>query len=148
MRSTVNSVSVTTLAAVFGTSALAFGWWILPVVGMAWGAIIRQSDHPVRSASLAAGIGAIGLLAWTGVHGPVADLARLIGAVAPFPMSLLYVIAIMVAAVLGATGGVVVTVLRAGQQWDGQDRRSGSLAAAASTAGGRRGEVTLRRFNW
>ena len=147
MRSTVNPVSVTTLAAVFGMSALAFGLWILPVVGMAWGAIIRQSDHPVRSASLAAGIGAIGLLGWTGVHGPVADLARLVGGVLPFPMPPLYVVAIMAAALLGGTGGVVVAVLRAGQQWDGQDRRSGSLAAA-STAGGRRGEVTLRRFNW
>ena len=69
MRSTVNPVSVMVLAALFGMSALAFGWWIFPVVGMVWGSIIRQSDHPVSSATLSAGVGAIGLVLWTGAYG-------------------------------------------------------------------------------
>lgn len=131
MRATVNPVSVMVLAALFGMSALAFGWWIFPVVGMVWGSIIRQSDHPVSSATLSAGVGAIGLVLWTGAYGPVADLARLVGGVVPFPMPVLYVVAILACALLGGTGGMLVSVLSVGHQWDGQDRRGRPLATAA-----------------
>ena len=134
MRSTVNPVSVMVLAGLFGMSALAFGWWVFPVVGMAWGSIIRQSDHPVSSATLSAGAGAVGLVLWTGVYGPVADLARLVGGVVPFPMPVLYVVAVLGCALLGGTGGMLVSLLSVGHKWDGQDRRSGSLAAAANSA--------------
>jgi hypothetical protein len=134
MRSSVNPVSVVVLAVLFGMSALAFGWWILPAVGMVWGAIVRQSDHPVRWAAVAAGLGAVGLFLWTGVFGPVADLARLAGGAVPLPMPVLYVFAILAFVALGATGVMLVSVLRLGHEWDGQDRRSGSLATASGTA--------------
>jgi hypothetical protein len=135
MRTAVNPVSVTVLAALFGMSALAFGWWVFPVVGMVWGSIIRQSDHPVSSATLSAAVGAVGLVIWTGVFGPVADLARLVGSAIPFPMPVLYVVAILACAVLGGTGGMLVSVLSFGHEWDGQDRRGESLATATSMAG-------------
>ena len=136
MRTTVNPVSVTVLAVLFGMSALAFGWWIFPVVGMVWGSIIRQSDHPVSSATVAAAVGAIGLVLSTGVYGPVADFARLVGGALPLPMPVLYVVAIVACAVLGGTGGMLVSLMRVGQEWDGQDRRSESLGRKANMAAG------------
>jgi hypothetical protein len=118
-----NAISLLVLAAtiVFGT--VAFGWWAVPMLGAIWGTIVRVTDRPAFIAAGAAALGWILLLAWTTSQGPVAQVATMIGGAVGLPGALLYVVAILFAAVLAGAAAGVVTAVRGRTAYAGEERR-------------------------
>ena len=73
------------LAGAFAVATLLFGWWGVPVVAVAWGAIAWRTRGAGLIAALAAIIAWAALLAWSASRGPVAELASTLGAVMGAP---------------------------------------------------------------
>ncbi len=122
MRAPVHLIAVILFTIVFAMATLAFGWWVVFVVGGVWATIVRASDRPVRFAAAGATIGLFGAWVFTGVDGPAGQLAGLFGVVLP-PMVVLYVLALIAAGALSAGGALLVSVIRAREEWMGADRR-------------------------
>lgn len=127
-----NAISLLVLAAtiVFGT--VAFGWWAVPLLGAIWGTIVRVTDRPALVAAGAGALGWIVLLAWTTSQGPVAQVATVIGGAVGLPGALLYVVAILFAAVLAGAAAGVVTAVRSRTVYEGEERRAGRRQAMGS----------------
>ncbi len=123
MRAPVHLIDVILFTIVFAMATLAFGWWVVFVVGGVWATIVRASDRPVRFAAAGATIGLFGAWVFTGVDGPAGQLAGLFGVVLPLPMVVLYVLALIAAGALSAGGALLVSVIRAREEWMGADRR-------------------------
>ena len=107
----------------FALATLAFGWWIVFVVGTVWAAVVRRTDHPLRAVVGAAPAAWIGVLLLTGSAGPVGQLADLFGVVLPLPRILLYVPTLATAGALAMGGALLMGVLRSGEEWTGEERR-------------------------
>ena len=123
MRFPVHVAAISVLTVVFALATLAFGWWIVFVVGTVWAAIVRRTDRPRRAAAGAATAAWIGVLLLTGPGGPVGQLADLFGAVLPLPRILLYIPTLATAGALAMGGTLLVGVLRSGEEWTGEERR-------------------------
>ena len=123
MRFPVHVAAISVLTVVFVLATLAFGWWIVFVVGTVWAAIVRRTDRPQRAAAGAATAAWIGVLLLTGSGGPVGQLADLFGEVLPLPRILLYIPTLATAGALAIGGTLLVGVLRSGEEWTGEDRR-------------------------
>ncbi len=133
MRFGVYPVAAVLFTVVYAMASLAFGWWAVFVVGAVWASIVRASDRPARLAAAGATAGFVGLLALTGADGPVGQLAGVFGTVLPLPMTLLYVPAVIAGGVLSAGGALLVHVMRAREDWEGDDRRM-SVAVGSNEA--------------
>ncbi len=123
MRFPVQAAAISALTVVFGLATLAFGWWVVFVVGTVWAAVVRRTDRPLRAAAGAAIAAWIGVLLLTGSGGPVGQLAELFGVVLPLPRILLYIPTLATAGALAMGGALLVGVLRAGDEWTGKERR-------------------------
>ena len=123
MRFPVHVAAISVLTVVFALATLAFGWWIVFVVGTVWAAIVRRTDRPQRAATGAATAAWIGVLLLTGSGGPVGQLADLFGVVLPLPRILLYIPTLATAGALAMGGTLLVGVLRSGEEWTGEERR-------------------------
>ncbi len=66
MRFRVQAAAISVLTVVFALATLAFGWWIVFVVGTVWAAIVRRADRPQGAAAGAATAEWIGVLLLTG----------------------------------------------------------------------------------
>ncbi len=116
-------VAVVLFTVVYAMATLAFGWWVVFVVGGVWASIVRASDRPARLAAAGATVGFVGVIAVTGADGPVGQLARVFGTVLPLPMMLLYITALIAGGALSAGGALLVGAIRGRAQWTGEDRR-------------------------
>ncbi len=123
MRFPVQAAAISALTVVFGLATLAFGWWVVFVVGTVWAAVVRRTDRPLRAAAGAAIAAWIGVLLLTGSGGPVGQLAELFGVVLPLPRILLYIPTFATAGALAMGGALLVGVLRVGDEWTGKERR-------------------------
>ena len=123
MRFWVHAAAISVLTVVFALATLAFGWWIVFVVGMIWAAVVRRTDRPLRAVVGAAPAAWIGVLLLTGSGGPVGQLADLFGVVLPLPRILLYVPTLATAGALAMGGALLMGVLRSGEEWTGEERR-------------------------
>ncbi len=123
MRFPVQAAAISALTVVFALATLAFGWWVVFVVGTVWAAVVRRTDRPLRAAAGAAIAAWIGVLLLTGSGGPVGQLAELFGVVLPLPRILLYIPTLSTAGALAMGGALLVGVLRAGEEWTGKERR-------------------------
>jgi len=123
MRFPVHAAAISVLTVVFALATLAFGWWIVFVVGTVWAAVVRRTDRPLRAAVGAAPAAWIGVLLLTGSGGPVGQLADLFGVVLPLPRILLYIPTLATAGALAMGGVLLVVVLRSGEEWTGKERR-------------------------
>lgn len=123
MRFWVHAAAISVLTVVFALATLAFGWWIVFVVGMIWAAVVRRTDRPLRAVVGAAPAAWIGVLLLTGSGGPVGQLADLFGVVLPLPRILLYVPTLATAGALAMGGALLMGVLRSGEKWTGEERR-------------------------
>ena len=123
MRFWVHAAAISVLTVVFALATLAFGWWIVFVVGMIWAAVVRRTDRPLRAVVGAAPVAWIGVLLLTGSAGPVGQLADLFGVVLPLPRILLYVPTLATAGALAMGGALLMGVLRSGEEWTGEERR-------------------------
>ena len=123
MRFWVHAAAISVLTVVFALATLAFGWWIVFVVGTVWAAVVRRTDRPLRAVVGAAPAAWIGVLLLTGSGGPVGQLADLFGVVLPLPRILLYVPTLATAGALAMGGALLMGVLRSGGEWTGEERR-------------------------
>ena len=123
MRFWVHAAAISVLTVVFALATLAFGWWIVFVVGTVWAAVVRRTDRPLRAVVGAAPAAWIGVLLLTGSGGPVGQLADLFGVVLPLPRILLYVPTLATAGALAMGGALLMGVLRSGEKWTGEERR-------------------------
>ena len=123
MRFWVHAAAISVLTVVFALATLAFGWWIVFVVGTVWAAVVRRTDRPLRAVVGAAPAAWIGVLLLTGSGGPVGQLADLFGVVLPLPRILLYVPTLATAGALAMGGALLMGVLRSGEEWTGEERR-------------------------
>ena len=132
MRLPVHAAAILVLTVVFAVATLAFGWWIVFVVGTVWAAVVRRTDRPQRAVAGAAVAAWIGVLLLTGSGGPVGQLADLFGVVLPLPSMLLYVPALATAGALAMGGALLVGVLRSGEEWTGEERRKPAVEESGS----------------
>ena len=132
MRFWVHAAAISVLTVVFALATLAFGWWIVFVVGTVWAAVVRRTDRPQRAVAGAAVAAWIGVLLLTGSGGPVGQLADLFGVVLPLPSMLLYVPALATAGALAMGGALLVGVLRSGEEWTGEERRKPAVEESGS----------------
>ncbi len=132
MRLPVHAAAILVLTVVFAVATLAFGWWIVFVVGTVWAAVVRRTDRPLRAVAGAAVAAWIGVLLLTGSGGPVGQLADLFGVVLPLPSMLLYVPALATAGALAMGGALLVGVLRSGEEWTGEERRKPAVEESGS----------------
>ena len=123
MRFVLYPVAVVLFTVAYAMASLAFGWWTVFVVGAVWASIVRASDRPGLVAAAGATIGFVGLLVFTGADGPVGQLAGVFGTVLPLPVKLLYILAVIAGGALSAGGALLVSVIRAREEWAGEDRR-------------------------
>ena len=123
MRLPVHAAAILVLTVVFAVATLAFGWWIVFVVGTVWAAVVRRTDRPLRAAAGAAVAAWIGVLLLTGSGGPMGQLADLFGVVLPLPKMLLYVPTLATAGALAMGGALLMRVLRSRGEWMGEERR-------------------------
>jgi len=128
----VHAAAISVLTVVFALATLAFGWWIVFVVGTVWAAVVRRTDRPLRAVAGAAVAAWIGVLLLTGSVGPVGQLADLFGVVLPLPSMLLYVPALATAGALAMGGVLLVGVLRSGEEWTGEERRKPAVEGSGS----------------
>ena len=133
MRFPVHVAAISVLTVVFALATLAFGWWIVFVVGTVWAAIVRRTDRPQRDAAGAATAAWIGVLLLTGSGGPVGQLADLFGVVLPLPRILLYIPTLATAGALAMGGALLVGVLRSGEEWTGEERRKPRVQESGDT---------------
>lgn len=132
MRLPVHAAAILVLTVVFAVATLAFGWWIVFVVGTVWAAVVRRTDRPLRAVAGAAVAAWIGVLLLTGSAGPIGQLADLFGVVLPLPSMLLYVPALATAGALAMGGALLVGVLRSGEEWTGEERRKPAVEESGS----------------
>ena len=133
MRFPVQVAAISVLTVVFALATLAFGWWIVFVVGTVWAAIVRRTDRPQRAAAGAATAAWIGVLLLTGSGGPVGQLADLFGVVLPLPRILLYIPTLATAGALAMAGALLLGVLRSGGEWMGEERREPGVQETGDT---------------
>lgn len=133
MRFRVHAAAISVLTVVFALATLAFGWWIVFVVGTVWAAVVRRTDRPRRAAAGAATTAWIGVLLLTGSGGPVGQLADLFGGVLPLPRILLYIPTLATAGALAMGGALLVGVLRSGEEWTGEERRKPGVQESGDT---------------
>ena len=133
MRFRVHAAAISVLTVVFALATLAFGWWIVFVVGTVWAAVVRRTDRPRRAAAGAAMTAWIGVLLFTGSGGPVGQLADLFGRVLPLPRGLLYIPTLATAGALAMGGALLVGVLRSGEEWTGEERRKPGVQESGDT---------------
>ena len=127
MRFPVHATAIVVLTVVFALATLAFGWWIVFVVGTVWAAVVRRTDRPLRAAAGAATGAWIVVLLLTGSGGPVGQLADLFGVVLPLPRILLYIPTLATAGALAMGGALLVGLLRPEEEWTGEDRRKSAV---------------------
>ena len=127
MRFPVHATAIAVLTVVFALATLAFGWWIVFVVGTVWAAVVRRTDRPLRAAAGAATGAWIVVLLLTGSGGPVGQLADLFGVVLPLPRILLYIPTLATAGALAMGGALLVGLLRPEEEWTGEDRRKSEV---------------------
>lgn len=132
MRLPVHAAAILVLTVVFAVATLAFGWWIVFVVGTVWTAVVRRTDRPLRAVVGAAPAAWIGVLLLTGSVGPVGQLADLFGVVLPLPSMLLYVPTLATAGALAMGGALLVGVLRSREEWTGEERRKPAVEESDS----------------
>jgi hypothetical protein len=134
LRSPGQPIAILVLTVAFAMATLAFGWWVVFVVGAVWAAIVRKSDQPIRVTAGAATAGWVGLLVFTGSAGPVGQLAGLFGLVLPLPMAVLYVPTLVAGGAIASGGALLVSAVQSREEWTGEDRRrSPDMAETSGT---------------
>jgi hypothetical protein len=99
-----------TIAFVVGT--IGFGWWSVPVIGLAWGLVAWSSSRPAGAAGVAALLAWALLLAWTATTGPLLVLINKLGAVAQVPGAVFVVFTLLLPFALAGTAAAVGASIR------------------------------------
>ena len=77
-------LAVVVLAAAMALGTWWLGWWVVPVLGAAWGAA-RYGAYPSATAGVAAALGWMGLVGIAALQGPMGGVSRMVGGVLSVP---------------------------------------------------------------
>src|SRR6266852_7908837 len=90
------------LTTAFTLATVWFGWWSVPVLGVAWG-LVGRGGRPAVEGGLAAGAGWGLLLLWSARVGPVGTLAQKLGALAHVPGAVFIGLTLVLPSLLAVT---------------------------------------------
>jgi len=99
------------LGAAFALATVALGWIAVPIVGLLWGLIARDTQRPALTAGAAALAAWAILLAWTAVVARLWALLTRLAGVFEFPGVGILLVTLALAATLAGLGAVVGTSL-------------------------------------
>jgi len=103
---------VVALSFVIAAGTWLAGWWVVPIVGAAWGAWAAQQRSAALTALLA-GAAAWGLLlAYDATVGPVGRLAQLFSTIFNLPKGTLILVTLAYAALLGGSAAALARAVR------------------------------------
>lgn len=95
------------LAFAFALATAAFGWWTVPLLGVAWPMIAGPAaSRAAATAALAAALGWLLLLVWAAAQGPVGPVASKVGGAMGMPGIMLVLVTLAFPALLAGTGAV------------------------------------------
>jgi hypothetical protein len=77
-------VVILALAAAMALGTWWLGWWVVPVLGAAWG-VARYGAYPSTTAGVAAALGWTALLGIAALQGPMGEVSRTVGGVLSAP---------------------------------------------------------------
>jgi len=77
-------VLVAALAVVMALGTWWLGWWVVPVLGAAWG-VARYGAYPSATAGVAAALGWLLILGFQAIRGPMGEVSRTLAAVLSMP---------------------------------------------------------------
>ena len=83
------------LGVAFALATVLFGWWAVPILGCFWGLYEKPESRPSISASVAAGLGWLLLLAWNAFSGPVLLLSARASGVMGVPSATLIALTLL-----------------------------------------------------
>ncbi len=105
------------------------GWWVVPVLGAAWG-VARYGAYPSATAGVAGALGWMLLVGAAALRGPMGDVSRVLGGALSLPgwVPLLITLAFpaALAAAAARTAGAVLPVL--------EGERAGAVGGVAEKA--------------
>jgi hypothetical protein len=104
------SWTILLLANVLSTAFI--GWWTVPVVAGAWGALTAYDQKPWRTAAIAAAVAWALLLAVSGARGPLFELAGLLGGIFGLPGFAVVLLALIFPALLAWSASGLASGLR------------------------------------
>jgi len=97
------------LAFAFALATAAFGWWTVPLLGVAWPLIAGPAaSRAAATAALAAALGWLLLLVWAAAQGPVGLLDAKVGGAMDMPGVVLVFVTLAFPALVAGTGAVAV----------------------------------------
>jgi len=106
-----------TLAGAFAVAA-SLGWWVVAPPALLWGWLTRGDSHPVREATIAAGLSWVGIMAWSASYGALPRMLEVAAAAMQVPVWALPVASLLQTMALaalgswaGAGGGIAATKL-------------------------------------
>jgi hypothetical protein len=77
-------LAVLVLAAAMALGTWWLGWWVVPVLGAAWG-VARYGAYPSVTAGVAAALGWVALVGVAAVWGPMGEVSRTVAGVLSVP---------------------------------------------------------------
>lgn len=101
------ALRIALLALAFALATRVAGWWSVPIVAAAWGAMARGRAAAAREAALATAAGWALLLAWQATRGPLGALAARLAGVLGVPAPALVLVTLLWGALLAWSAGVV-----------------------------------------
>lgn len=119
-------VIVLALAMALGTWWL--GWWVVPVLGGAWG-VARYGAFPSATAGVAAALGWMLLIGLAALNGPMGDVSRLLGNALSLPGWVPLLVTLLFPAALAAAGAWVSRALMLVLEGGGHRGGVGSVGA-------------------
>lgn len=106
-----NTVKFILLAESFAVATYALGWWTVPIVGILWSIVSRDSNRSVV-AGLAAAAGWASLLLLDAVRGSIDTMASTLGGVMGVPGFVLLLMTLVFPALLAWCAASVVSSIR------------------------------------
>jgi hypothetical protein len=103
------------VAMALGTAEL--GWWIVPLLGAAWGLIAAGDGRPPLAAALAAGLGWVVLLVLTASEGPIGVLADRASGVMGVGREVVYLLTLLFPMAVAWGAAVLGEALARGRAW-------------------------------
>ncbi|HVZ78858.1 MAG TPA: hypothetical protein VG818_12825 [Gemmatimonadaceae bacterium] len=101
------------LAAAFAIATWAFGWWAVPLLGLAWGAVAFDSRFAGATAAWGAGLGWLGLLAWEAARGaPIVSFGGRLAAAMQLPLAALWIAEVLFPVLVAWSAATLAAALR------------------------------------
>jgi hypothetical protein len=96
----------------FFVLTMLFGWWAVPLLGLAWGIVAGKTPKASMIAGTSAMVAWGVLLAWSAITGPVGILATKLGSIAKVPGVVFLALTLLLPFLLAASAAAIPLSLR------------------------------------